>query len=469
MLRFFCFQPLLMSEELFTKHHFSNFTIGETWSDITFNNHKDSDANLDLDWHQEISKFFKGKGAFLSSDHKEYNSKLDEINNSELIKNFEFDKSESGFVLYYDKDVDIFFIVTCLALNKTNQYDMKCLERINHQIRNEFVIDDINGNLEVSSWYESIKEHCIKAVARELNIITQINQKIYIRNNTGYIFSILPKFEEYCSTTYQYDLHLQDFLSSNFDIDQVKEKKDIYSNFSIACNDELINSTTNLNTPKIVFFGWRCSTIYGIKDNKDLHILPVLIKLQNIYIIINDFYKTFITKLFHDVKYNEEYRKLSDTLVVFDKFVVFFENLKFEKDNFIVHLKPYQTEVFKEVENYWSLNSDYNSIDKTLNICQTSLHRKLELKNNKVQQKQSDILFVLAIVQIFSIISILSDYFGFITITTDPDDIKNHVQGIYNVSNNYLLYSLFTLSLILILFAYYERVTGFFKGLKRFF
>lgn len=327
-------------------------------------------------------------------------------------------------------------------------------------IRNQLVVDSVNGNTDVSEWAKNIRSFAIKEISDEFKNIKN-NGRIEIVENSGYICSFYSEFDKL--NIKELNTFKEDFLHSNHNIDLVDEKKYQYASLSInkgGCKGLLSNgsdvSSEELfsECKSIVFLGWRFTTLYGIKEDKDFKLIPLLINIQNIYFQIDNFYKPYLSELYEEVRYSNDYVSLSENLKLFDKLVVSFQNLVYEKERFVSELKPFQFEVFSAIEGYWSLTSDYKNIEKTLNICQTSLERKLNIKNNKIQQKQSDILFVLAIIQIFSIISILGDYFSLFSMNDIDEDNKN----LYTISKEYILYALATSSIALIFFAYIEKL-----------
>lgn len=269
-----------------------------------------------------------------------------------------------------------------------------------------------------------------------------------IIENSGYIFSSYPHFQ---LTNEKREEYLDKFLITNHHIDLIDEKKEIFESFSFLKNN--INS----NNSQIFFLGWRFATIYGIRNNNDLKLIPIFLNLQNIYFQIDNFYKPYLSRLYEEIRYNNDYNTLTDKVEIFDKLEVAFQNLIFEKDKFISELKPFQFEIFTEMEDYWGLNKDYINIEKTLKICQSSLDRKLSIERNLTQEKQSNILFVLAIIQIFSIISISVDFFTLV-------DLKPKDSKLFLGNNIFLV--LVSVSLTLISIAYYKQV--FFK-IKKFF
>lgn len=462
-IQFFCLQPIMLSKSIFMDIHQKKYTPHKNgWIDIT--NEKEANElnnyNIPKKWFSEIQSIQRHKIYANKSNYVKFNSDLKSIKKLEIFDDTLFVKDEeSGFILCYDYDYKVFFLLFCLSVKTTKSTDAKRLTNLYPHIRNQLVIDSVNGNTEISEWANSIRSFAIKEIANQFKN-TKNNVKIEILENSGYLCSL---FSEFDALNIKNELHQykEDFLHNNHNIDLIDEKKyqyahlsvnkgtckGLYSNGDIVADEDLFN-----NCHSIVFLGWRYTTLYGIKEDKDIKLLALLINIQNIYFQIDNFYEPYLSELYEEIRYSNDYVSLSENLKLFDKLVVSFQNLVYEKEKFVSELKPFQYEIFSAIEDYWSLTKDYTNIDKTLNICQTSLERKLNIKNNSIQQKQSDILFILAIIQIFSIVSIVGDYFNLFTMNV----AKEHIN-IYTMSKDYIIYSLAILSIALIIFAYVEK------------
>ena len=145
------------------------------------------------------------------------------------------------------------------------------------------------------------------------------------------------------------------------------------------------------------------------------------------------------------------FNSLNKKMKLYDKLVVSIENLIFEKYKFVSKLKPYQVEIFELLEKYWGLDKDYDTLKQTMEICQTSLNRKMNIERNQIQEKQSNILFFLAVLQIFSLISVSVDFFNLPELKTATE-----LKIYHNFFKENILNILIILSSILIIFAYYK-------------
>ena len=257
------------------------------------------------------------------------------------------------------------------------------------------------------------------------------------------------------------------FIQENHTIDQIDDMNSKFANLSyVKLHSDKNNISLdlldeeNLDAPNlnkyyksdiIFFLGWRFSTIYGIKNFEYDKFLSIFLNIQNIYIQINGIYKLYLSKLYDDVRFETDYNSLNKKMKLYDKLVVSIENLIFEKYKFVSKLKPYQVEIFELLEKYWGLDKDYDTLKQTMEICQTSLNRKMNIERNQIQEKQSNILFFLAVLQIFSLISVSVDFFNLPELKTATE-----LKIYHNFFKENILNILIILSSILIIFAYYK-------------
>ncbi|WP_419770583.1 MAG: hypothetical protein ACNI3C_01975 [Candidatus Marinarcus sp.] len=437
-INFFCFQPILFNEQTFFYLQSNNFIPNKNWEKVD-NNYKNSHCCGIVDY----LKFIERHDLYLLNDfNNTQNYEFKFLNGLDFLH---LNQEETTHAVFYDKDYKIFFIVFKISIELNSKFHTDNLIGLYQNIRNELVVDSINGNTTISKWAENIREYAIKSINEIFNDTKSCN----IIENSGYIFSSYSNFDFTHIENIQ--SYKDDFLTTNHHIDLIDEKKESFENFSFlkSKSTEMFNYA---NSPYIFFLGWRFATIYGIKNSDDLKLIPIFLNLQNIYFQIDNFYKPYLSKLYEEIRFNNDYNSLNDKVEIFDKLEVAFQNLIFEKSKFISELKPFQSEIFEEMENYWGMQKDYDNIEKTLQICQTSLDRKLSIERNTIQEKQSNILFFLAIIQIFSVISISVDFFSLLGLKANGE----HKSYLLFLENNLLL-MLTATSFLLIFIAYYKQ------------
>lgn len=461
MINYYCLQPIGLSSKFFLEVNFQEFNLSNNWVQAdklkqkdNYLNSRDVEALLKLIGMSDKDIYVSTK-----SNPIEFNESLNEINNNELFEGFNLNLDKSFFQLFCDKTFKCFFIIYVLSMEqeKDKKGSLEHLQGLHYKVRDQLVRDPIRGIEEVSSWVNKIEELVLSIVTEEKEVLGKDKITLEIVENTGYILSIYPDFSVNDDMkSRDFEAIKRDFITENHSIDQLSDEMQAFIDLSVLS----IAENRNDSDYKIVFLGWRFSTLYGIDTNRSLEILPVLIKLQVLYFLLEVMYKPIISSLYKDVRFNNGGSELTTLLNLFDKFMIDFENLKFDKDVFIGTLKPYQFEVFQKIEEYWFLNKNYKSIDSTLSICQTSLSRKLEINNRGIQQKQSDILFVLAIIQVFSIIGLANDYFGLRQLDISKGDTT--MKSLHFILVHYGFYFLVVMSVLLIIFAYSNKLKNVF-------
>jgi hypothetical protein len=460
-IHYYCFQPIHLSYDVFSLLNKENYIPQkDDWLLISNSN---SDENIgdclnnikcNKPWFSRLRKIEKHDLYLHQLNPEIFNEKIKKINISN-IDTFTLCTEETTFGIFYDYSYKLFFIIMNVAVAVNDNINYLSLLGLHDKIRNELVVDTPNKNLEVSEWAKSIREYSISLIAKSIPHKLK-NNDVLISDNTGYVVSMFDEF--LFNDNIDICQYKNSFLQTNHKIDMVNEQKYKYSKLSIlnsTCPDtqSLSEKESYGKCNSIVFFGWRFSTVFGIKKSQFYDLIPIFINLQNIYFIVNLHYKPIIGNLFKTIRYSDDYVLLSENLEEFDKLVVSYENLIFEKKIFFSEYKPHQQEIFNLMEEYWNLDYDYSTVQNTISICQTSLKRKLEVKTNNIQQKQNDILFILTIVQIFSVVSIFGDYFNLFSM----DVVKEH-EKVRLLSTTYIIYFLGFGSVLLVYIGYSERI-----------
>lgn len=445
-IKFYGFQPISFVEDTFIKVHTQKLNLSEDWvlldKNSKFNN---SDIIFNL-VNMERHEVF-----YLNINSNSIKKDFKDLNNLEA---FIVNSDETEFTIFYDLSYSIFFIIYKITLEMKSNFQNNHLLGLPNQIRNELVIDPINdANKTISPWANNIRNMAIENIEKILNPNCCV-----IKDNSCYIFSIYEEFK-----LDKNDIGFKKrFFQENHEIDQIDDMNNKFANLSYLKlhadkknqsleNLEEVNINKYYKSDIIFFLGWRFSTIHGIKDFEYDKFLSMFLNIQNIYIQINGIYKLYLSKLYEDVRFETDYNSLNKKMKLYDKLVVSIENLIFEKYKFVSKLKPYQVEIFGLLERYWGLDKDYETLKQTMEICQTSLNRKMNIERNQIQQKQSNILFFLAVLQIFSLISVSVDFFNLPELKT-----ASELKIYHNFFKENILNILVIFSSILIIFAYYK-------------
>lgn len=385
----------------------------------------------------------------MTAFNKELLALCDTNNEFKYLKRFSIDLEKSGYLLCFDAGNKIFFIIYKLVLhaekgNNILDYTFKKqMGSLYKNVRDLLVIDPVNGNHEVAEWTKQIRDFCLVHVYQTYETIIRLKKSnLQIKNNSGYLVAFLNG--DFGMDGNQPELNKESFVANNHDIDLVQEERDNFQNLGIISNQE----TQDL------FLGWRHSTVRGLDQDKANSLLPLMIHLQCHYFVCHAFYKAYLEKLFSDIRYeSKRKKKLEYYLNLFDQLVISFQNLYYLRERFLNDIKPIYREVYDKMESYWTLDKDYISIEKTISICKESVDRKMQITDSVIQNRQSNILFFLAIVQIFSFIGIFSDYFNFYKM----DVIQAHLEE-YSILKKYLMSFLFLSASLALIVTYSAKI-----------
>ena len=367
-----------------------------------------------------------------------------------LLKGFDLHERNSGFVLGFDSFNKLFFIlykIEIASTRKINESEIGLLNQLNDlykNVRSRLVADPENGNETVGSWAAKIHTFAVEqAHAAYANSIKVHKKHLKIPDNSGYIVCFMngifeknvPELEKIMSNFYVHNHHIDNF------------KEDDGCSFDFSLLDDGKNQD--------VVLGWRHSTLLNIDQEKEVVLLPLFLHVQNMYFITHFFYKSLLSEVFSDLRYENQSGKLEEYIEIFDILVLSFEGFVYERERFLNDIKPVFLEMYRKIEEYWNLNSDYESVKKTILICKESVERKTSILINKAQNRQSNILFFLAIIQTFSIFSILTDYFNFYQLHV----LRNQVEE-YTFLRNYSVIILLCVTGMALVVAYYEKIVG---------
>ncbi len=421
------------------------------------------DLEIDCEWVESLRRVRHYDLSIHLSSMTAFNADLEMLNNDhgefKYLNHFNLDADQSGYLLCFDTSNRLFLILYKLTLEYTgdltrfddDQFRLQ-MSSLYQNIRDLLVVDPVNDNHDVSIWTKKIRIHCLAEVYKAYSSALKLNRsELYIRDNTGYIAAFFNS--DFCADPVLSRFDRDNFLVQNHAIDKVADEKTEFRKLDILDGSENID----------LFLGWRHSTVWGIDQDKSSWLLSLMVHLQCHYFISHLFYKAYLEELFADIRYESKRRhQLGYYLNLFDQLVLSFQNLYYLRERYLNDIKPIYREVYDKMESYWGLDKDYRSIEKAIAICKESVDRKVQIVDSIVQNRQSNILFFLAIVQIFSFVGIFSDYFGFFTI----DVIQNHKET-YQLLRKYLMPVLFASASLALIVTYNERVKSYVKFLVR--
>ncbi len=337
--------------------------------------------------------------------------------------------------LFYSERLETFMALTEITVKVD---DLRALpDKLYQPLRTLMVAASPLQYDKVSTWIQANNQQCCET-------IKTLSKKSTARvlPSTGYIVFFS---ESQIKLTTDADKHR--FVVNNHTIDNIEELSRTFMQPNQVAEHLPVAAPSQL-----IVFGWQHGTVLSVTDTQASRILLVLFEIQIIYFLVENHFRPLRAEKYKIAKLNNDTLKLEALYRELDTLQFQFNTLEIEKDVFTSNLKPDQSDYLIKIERYWALNKEYLSIRNTLRLCQESLERKLSLNTNRVQKKQSDILFVLAIIQIFSIVSITLDYHQL-----SPFELSTGLPGGGTVSKLTILKGLGLLSVALIIYAYAER------------
>ena len=307
------------------------------------------------------------------------------------INGFEIDDQYSGFMLGYEIGNRCFIIIYCITLRFNTDFDK--IENLYAIIRNKLVKDFDRTKPAEMMWANQVNQVCLEIISNETGIAQAL---LSIPDNTGYIFVAYDNFLSESTSG-----HLKGIILSNHVNEEI--------------NANLIEGLGS-QPGSFAFLGWRFSSIFNVEDEKKLRCLKMMIHLQIIYFIYHLHFKNRIKVLFEKIRDGQTHLDLNLYINTFDQLVVAFKALEYNILVFKSDFQRCQIDVYEKVFSYWNLKNDFVSFDQIVAIVQGSLERRLSFQEGKAQSRQNNILFVLALFQLFGLISIFNDYLSLLGI-----------------------------------------------------
>lgn len=308
-------------------------------------------------------------------------------------------------------------------------------------IRNLMVKE--TDNVEVSNWMKQLTEtsiHRATDFVKEIYNVETKENSIYIENNTGNI------------------IH---FLKSNISL----KKDDIITEKTIKLNreaDRIVYETPLLEPVKNVYisFNGRFHTVISSNDNIIKRFFPIFFHLQYLYVYLHQLYKLMdnlnreiITRRTKKIIL-KQYSILDDVINKVQLVSVFNENFKrtIEIDT--------QT-IYENVEKYWNIERFLKGTEAYTDNFKDFLNRKYMKQSSKNYERQSNILFVISILQLVSLVGVWHAYLqiidpGFIN-SSEVDLVFFDDMDKLMTFNAYLPFVLLGVSFLLFLVAFLHK------------
>lgn len=444
--QYFCLQPLHFSSSCFEKLLNNPIHLDDNW--VPYASFKESCSRGDcvgfVDAMDTLKHSFAQQDMWirhLSPSH--YN---DDMTDVPVPVCFGQNREHSGFFLLCDRANKVFMVISCFSYDQLHEIEEEHLSAISKcygQVRNYFNLDPQNNNLSVGQWVDIINRWACEEVHQVLPWIRK-DDKVHILPNTGYL---LVNWQNVKYST-EFDQLKQHILLNNNNEDT-----------SLEAMDDLDQQETSF-----AFYGWRYTTLFNLLPNGVSYSLSILCMHQMLYYVFHFIYQEMATAAYEDIRHRKN-DKLEKHLMLFDTIITSFKSHQYYLLRYESNLNKWQHNVFHHIYKYWNLENDIKSYEEILKIMQETLNRRLSMEDNKEERVQSHVLFILAIIGIFSLVSTLCDFAAWCD-SGVPKILGDTIsEGTYNLSKRITMPLLIFISVVLTLIAYKTKIYSSFKFL----
>ncbi len=250
--------------------------------------------------------------------------------------------------------------------------------------------------------YENIKSTILAHTKKTLTSIgvTPSNESIYIPEHTAHIFSYFTQHYNHEQANAINAVHAAE---EGIDFERYK----------------LPETTADY----FVRFGWSYTSLYAVSQFEAEKCLQISIHLSARWFFWRKFNSTTYENL-KEITFDTVHIQSLDSMLNGHNTLVAISRVLSAKDfQFISTLKPWQENIYSKTQAYWKVPSLREETLLTLDTVKGVIERKMEQYSQKLQQKQSSILFLIASVEIFAIIGHLNDYLTVVTINNLPKSL----------------------------------------------
>ncbi len=311
------------------------------------------------------------------------------------IKDIEIDASESFLNIFtLDESVLFFSLQLCIKHDEKSAnplYYKTVMQALRQIVTNSY------------TEYVQLKQLVLNTVHKDLRHI-HINiakNDIFIPENSAHMYSaFIEDFQEETA---------RNINAIHFDEENVGKFED----YVFTHKDKTLYSR----------YGWSYTTQYAVTEEQLKFHLQIIIHLDARWF----FWKYFNSRTYKNLEYvaltSSHDGNLQARLQEHDTIVSFSRILAAKESQFIATLRPWQQNIYNSVHSYWKLGEHKKEILHTLESTRDIIERKIEYSSQKIQKKQSMILFIIAIVQMYAFIGYINDYLNIIKVETLPSEL----------------------------------------------
>ena len=346
-----------------------------------------------------------------------------------------FVPSESGCTLLFDARYGMFLMDFSLSieLETAEPLDPAPFLRLRETIR-ALLVADPRTDTQPCPWALALQEQSLALVRAELKGTIE-PEMIEVPPSMGYLISTFPEAAEVLPP----ELRAQ-VLSHFHSGDKRAEQLPRMQMLPIAGPD------------RTLFLGWQSSTLWGIPAEQCRELFPAFLTIQLIYTLYSVYFLAQTEELFEEIfYYNEDrFRHLQART---DRMLILVDKTIHDKDVFESKLRPIQQSVFENLWQYWGMKKMLDACERSLHSSKRSLEMNINIIHEKMGERQNNLLFVLAIIQIVAMMGIINDYLA--------------LNDRFSASSLFILGGLLIATFVVFIFSYYERIAGWLRPRRR--
>jgi hypothetical protein len=288
----------------------------------------------------------------------------------------------------------------------------------------EMLVADPRVGGEPCAWALQQQAECLAIVRQELKGLVDADM-IEVPPSMGYIVSAFPDAADVLPAS------IRAAVIAHF-----------HSGDRLA---ERVPEMAQLPLPGVVFLGWQSSTLWGVPEETCRELLPVFLTIQLIYTLYSSYFLAQTEDLFEEIFYYDEerFRHLQART---DRMLILVDKTIHDKDVFESRLRPVQQATFESLWDYWGMKRMLDACEHSLHSSKRSLEMNINIIHEKMGERQNNLLFILAIIQIVAMMGVINDY---LALTDRFDAIARIILG-----------GLLVVTIVVFVFSYYERIAA---------
>lgn len=388
---FHCLYPIELDPDTIFALSRKNVTLNDTWvraTDLTHAPHSYTEYHA-LGLMDYSFLVYRGQ-------HDTCSGLLDGFSSDRLPSFATVDPSDTGYSIWYGELMHLFVIHFRLAVHVQSPDGTgqplapDDLEALYRAVRNALVPDPHIEATE-SHWAKTVKTCSIGVVSEAIKQLTGTTAAPEVRDSFGYIWVTTESH-----TVWQFEDD-RSGVEKLHPLDDVGRQLPNMKQLTIAQPDSF------------VFLGWQMSSLLGVETETAARLFPVYFACQSIYYLLVSFFENTANRLLKATMVTGT-DNIDQMLADTDQASLLLFNVEYALQRFKSALKPFQNTVLSSIWDYWNMPEEIDTHRRTLDRCLVSLKRKHDVQTARSESRQNSLLFVIAILQILSIMEFTSSF-----------------------------------------------------------